>query len=165
MGKAVFCIANSESQAEKMVSDLKRGGFRDGDISVLFPDKTGCKDFAHEMHTKAPEGALSGAIVGGFAGAIFGWLLGRGDVFVPGLGVIAAAGPAIAALSATTVGAALGGVVGALFGLNIPEIVAKRYQGKIGVGNILISVHADTGSTARQAKQIFCKAGCNGASI
>src|SRR5580704_11332425 len=104
MGKAVFCIADNESQAEKMVSDLKRSGFRHTDISVLFPDKTGCKDFAHEMHTKAPEGAISGAIIGGIVGAVFGWLVGKGDLILPALGVVAAAGPLIAALSATTVG-------------------------------------------------------------
>ena len=148
-----------------MVSDLKRNGFRDGDISVLFPDKTGGKDFAHEMHTKAPEGAISGAIMGGMAGVIFGWLLGTGDVIVPALGVVAASGPLISALSAATVVAALGGFIGALIGLTIPEIVAKRYKGKIGVGNILISVHADTRSGARQAKQILCNAGCHTASI
>ena len=165
MGKAVFCIASSESQAEKMVSDLKRSGFRDGDISVLFPDKTGCKDFAHEMHTKAPEGAVIGVIAGGASVACVGWLLGSGTSNAPAIEALQIAGPLMAALAGAAVGAALGGIAGALAGLSIPEIVAKRYQGKISAGNILISVHAENKSSARQAKNIFCRAGCQDASI
>jgi hypothetical protein len=165
MGKAVFCIANSESQAEKMVSDLKRSGFRDNDISVLFPDKTGCKDFAHEIHTKAPEGALAGVIAAGVVVAGFGWFVGAGTLTAPALGMFAAAGPFMGALAGGAIGAAIGGMVGAVVGSGFSEIVAKRYQGKIAAGNILISVHADTTGVARQAKQIFFDAGCQGASI
>jgi hypothetical protein len=167
MAKAVFCIASSESQAEKMVSDLKRHSFRDSDISVLFPDKTGAKDFAHEMQTKAPEGALTGVIALGVVAGCLGWMLGSGALPAQSsaLGLFAAAGPLVAALSVGAVGAAVGGVVGSLVGLGFPEIVAKRYQGKIRAGNILISVHAETLSQARQAKRIFFDAGCHDASI
>jgi len=165
MGKAVFCIAGSETQAEKMVSDLKRNGFRDSDISVLFPDKTGAKDFAHEHHTKAPEGAVTGASALGIAGGCLGWLAGAGVLMIPGLEPFIAAGPLIAALSCAAVGAAVGGIAGAVVGKGIPEYVARRYEGKIRAGNILLSVHAETVALACKAMQIFSEAGCDDASI
>src|SRR5581483_1145000 len=156
MAKAVFCIANSESQAEKMVSALKRNGFRDADISALFPDKTGTKDFAHELHSKAPEGAVTGACVLGVVGACFGWLIGAGALLAPPiLQGFESAGPLIAALGLGAVGAVAGGIAGALIGRCMPEYVARRYVGKIGAGNILLSVHAETFAQARQAKRVF----------
>ena len=161
MAKAVFCIATSEVQAEAIVSDLKKAGFSDNDISVLFPDKTGTKDFAHEQHTKAPEGAVTGASTLGMVGGALGWLAGIGALAVPGVGVFIAAGPIMAALSGAAVGAAVGGIGGALIGMGIPEYEAKRYEGKIRQGNILISVHSDTPLHARQAKDIFQKAGAD----
>jgi hypothetical protein len=55
MSKSVFCLSDNERQAEKIVQDLiKVGGFSNNDISLLFPDKSGTKDFVHEQHTKAP---------------------------------------------------------------------------------------------------------------
>lgn len=165
MSKAVFCIANSESQAEKMVSDLKRSGFRDNDISVLFPDKTGTNDFAHELHSKAPEGAMMGTVTLGIIGGCVGWLVASGSLPIPDMGPFIAAGPFMAMLSCSALGAAVGGIIGALIGRGVPEFVAKRYQGKIRVGNILISVHAGSHENARKAKGVFFKAGCTDVSV
>jgi hypothetical protein len=159
MPKAVFCIANSEFQAESIVNELKLAGFSDSDISVLFPDKTGTKDFAHEHNTKAPEGATTGAGTGGVLGGALGWLAGIGVLAIPGAGPFIAAGPIMAALSGAAVGAAVGGIAGALIGMGIPEYEAKRYEGKIKAGNILISVHSENNEETRQAKQIFEQAG------
>jgi len=161
MAKAVFCIATSEFQAESIVNELKVAGFSDNDISVLFPDKTGTKDFAHEHHTKAPEGAAAGAGTGGVLGGALGWLAGIGLLSVPGVGPFIAAGPIMAALGGAAVGAAMGGIAGALIGMGIPEYEAKRYEGKIKEGNILISVHTENGSQARRAKEIFENAGAH----
>ena len=108
-------------------------------ISVLFPDQDGTRDFAHEHNTKAPEGAIAGAGAGGALGA----LLGIGALSIPGAGALLAAGPILAALSGAAAGAALGGVAGAVVGMGIPEIEAKRYEGKIAGGNILIAVHVE----------------------
>jgi len=152
---AVFCIAKSEPMAEEIVTRLKDDGFSPNDISVLFPDKTGTRDFAHEHHTKAPEGATTGAGVGGAVGGVLGWLAGIGSLAIPGLGPFIAAGPIMAALSGAAVGAATGGVVGALVGLGIPEYEAKRYEAKLKEGNILISVHSDNSDQAKRAKEIF----------
>ena len=159
MAKAVFCIATSEFQAESIVNDLRVAGFNDNDISVLFPDKTGTHDFAHEQHTKAPEGAATGAGAGGVLGGALGWLAGIGALAIPGVGPFIAAGPIMAALGGAAVGAALGGITGALIGMGIPEYEAKRYEGKITAGNILISVHTETHDQAVKAKEIFQKAG------
>jgi len=156
---SVICIANSETQAITIVDRLKAAGFSNNDISVLFPDKTGTKDFAHEQHTKAPEGATTGGITGGVLGGALGWLAGIGALAIPGVGPFIAAGPIMAALGGAAVGGTVGGIAGALIGLGIPEYEAKRYEGKIREGNILISVHSDDADETREAKEIFKQAG------
>src|SRR5688572_22498427 len=161
MGKAVFCIASTEYQAENIISELKVSGFSDEDVSVLFPDKTGTKDFAHEHHTKAPEGAAAGASTGGVVGGTLGWLAGIGALAIPGIGPFIVAGPIMAALGGAAVGATVGGITGALVGMGIPEYETKRYEGKIKAGNILISVHCEDSEEKRKAQDIFEDAGAN----
>jgi hypothetical protein len=158
MKKAVFCIAKTQTQAEAIVSQLKMEGFSNNDISVLFPDKSGTKDFAHEQHTKAPEGATTGGAVGAGIGAVLGWLAGIGSLAIPGVGPFIAAGPIMGALGGAAVGGATGGIVGALVGMGIPEYEAKRYEGKVRGGNILISVHTDNANERARVKDIFKKA-------
>jgi len=159
MSQSVFCIAKSESQAINIASQLKAAGFSQNDISVLFPDRTGTRDFAHEQNTKMPEGAVAGVSAGGAIGAGLGWLVGIGTLAIPGLGPFIAAGPIMAALSGAAAGAALGGVTGALIGMGIPEIEAKRYEGKLKKGNILLSVHCENGDEVDAAKDICTAAG------
>lgn len=159
MAKSVFGIARTEDQAIRIANDLRSGGFSQNDISVLFPDKQGTRDFAHEQHTKAPEGAVSGVVTGGIIGGALGWLVGIGSLAIPGLGPFIAAGPILAALSGVAAGGTAGGIVGALIGMGIPEYEAKRYEGKIREGNILISVHAETSDEVSRAKDIFRNAG------
>ena len=155
MKKAVFCIVSTEAQAIAIVEDLKASGFSNNDVSVLFPDKRGSRDFAHEQGTKAPEGATAGAGAGAVLGGALGWLAGIGTLAIPGVGPFIAAGPILAALSGAAVGAATGGVAGALVGYGIPEIEAKRYEGKVQGGNILLSVHAEDSKQVDRAKEIF----------
>lgn len=164
MEKAVFCIAKSEPQALRIVNDLKAAGFSNNDISVLFPDKSGTRDFAHEQETKAPEGAATGAGTGGVLGGALGWLVGIGTLAIPGLGPFVAAGPIMAALGGAAAGATLGGITGALIGMGIPEYEAKLYEGKIKEGNILISVHSENSTEKSRAKTIFENAGAEGIS-
>lgn len=161
MSKAVFCLSDSEVQAENIVTELKSAGFSNNDISVLFPDKAGTKDFAHEQHTKAPEGAATGAGTGGILGGGLGWLIGIGSLAIPGVGPFIAAGPIMAALAGAGIGAAVGGLTGALVGMGIPEYEAKRYEGKIKEGNILISVHSENSEERKRAKHIFERAGAH----
>jgi hypothetical protein len=155
--KSVFCIATSREQANRIVDQLKTANFSNNDISVLFPDKGTTRDFAHEKNTKAPEGA--GAGTGGVVGGALGWIAGIGALAIPGVGPFIAAGPIIAALSGAAVGAAVGGIAGGLIGLGIPEIEAKRYEGKVKAGNLLISVHTEDSKEITRAKDIFTKAG------
>ena len=150
-----MCIVQTRNQADVIVGQLQTGGFSNNDISVLFPDKATAKDFAHEHNTKAPEGAIAGAGAGGVLGGTVGLLAGLGALAIPGLGPFIAAGPLLAALSGAAAGATLGGVTGALVGMGIPEIEAKRYEGKIKGGNLLIAVHAETSDEVKRAEQIF----------
>src|SRR5919106_6408377 len=155
MAQAVFCLAQTETQAIEIVDQLKTAGFSASDISVLFPDKTGTRDFAHEQHTKAPEGTATGAGTGGVLGGVLGWLVGIGSLAIPGVGPFIAAGPIMAALGGAAVGATVGGLPGALVGLGIPEYEAKQYEGKLRQGNILISVHSENSTETDKAKKIF----------
>jgi hypothetical protein len=159
MKKAVFGIAKTENQAISIANQLQSAGFSANDISVLFPDKTGTRDFAHEQHTKAPEGAATGAGGGAVLGGALGWMVGIGALAIPGLGPFIAAGPIMAALAGAGAGAAAGGLTGALIGMGIPELEAKQYEGKVKSGNILMSVHAEDGREVTRAKEILKNGG------
>lgn len=157
--KSVFCITTSRHQADQIVDQLKNDNFSNNDISVLFPDKGTTRDFAHEKNTKAPEGAVAGAGTGGVIGGTLGWVAGIGALAIPGVGPFIAAGPIIAALSGAAIGAAAGGITGGLIGLGIPELEAKRYEGKVKAGNVLLSVHTENAEEITRAKDIFKQAG------
>jgi hypothetical protein len=156
---AVFGIYPSYTTVEMGVEGLKAGGFSNRDISVLLPQSTGNKDFAHEKGTKAPEGATAGAGTGVVLGGAMGWLLGVGALAIPGLGPFIAAGPIMAALAGAGVGGAIGGITGALIGMGIPEYEARRYEGRVKNGGILLSVHCDSSESIRRAKQILERTG------
>jgi hypothetical protein len=147
MKRSALCLVDTEAQADAIVGKLRSTGFSDNDISVLFPDKGSTRDFAHKKETKMPEGATVGASTGGVVGGTIGLLAGIGALAIPGLGPFIAAGPIMAALSGGAIGAVGGGLAGALVGLGIPEYEAKRYEGKVKEGGILI------GSEASKAAQ------------
>lgn len=159
MKNAVFGIANTSDQAESIVSGLQASGFSASDISVLFPDKEGTRDFAHEKNTKAPEGATTGGLTGMGVGGALGLLAGIGALAIPGVGPFIAAGPIMAALSGAAVGGATGGLIGGLIGLGIPELEAKQYEGKVRAGNILISIHTEESDERSRAKGVLEKFG------
>jgi len=159
MSKSVFCVIRNPAQASQIVDQLRHVGFTANDISVLMPDKTGTRDFAHEHNTKAPEGAAAGAGTGAALGAGVGWLAGIGALAIPGLGPLIAAGPIMAALTGAAIGGAALGIAGALIGMGIPEFEAKQYEGKIRGGNALISVHSEDSDEVARAKEIFKAAG------
>lgn len=134
---------------------LKTAGFSNNAISALLPDEHGTKDFAHEKNTKAPEGATTGAGTGALLGGTLGWLVGIGMLAIPGIGPFVAAGPIMAALAGAGIGGTIGGVSGALIGMGLPEYEAKRYEGKLHGGGILISVHAVDSSEVKLAQEIL----------
>ena len=162
MNKAVIGIVETRAQAESVVQSLQSiAQIGANDISVLLPDVQGTKDFAHEQHTKAPEGAATGAGAGGVLGGTLGLLAGIGALAIPGVGPLIAAGPVLAALSGAAAGAAVGGLTGALVGLGIPELEAKAYEGKIRGGNILIAVHTESREAKDAAEDVLKKAGAH----
>ena len=132
---AVFGIYPTVEQAEEGVDALVQAAFSNTDISVLVPERPdgsgqlGTRDFAHEKNTKAPEGTTTGAATGGAIGGTMGLLAG------------------------------IGALVGALVGMGIPEYEAKRYEGRVKDGGILLSVHCDTSDEITQAKAILEQTG------
>ena len=156
---AVFGIYPSVSQAERAVDALVQSRFSYADVSVLLPDNQRTRDFAHEKHTKAPEGTTAGAATGGTLGGTLGFLAGIGALAIPGLGPFIAAGPIMGALAGIGVGGAIGGLVGALVGMGIPEYEAKRYEGRVKEGGILLSVHCATSEQVATAKDILKRTG------
>src|SRR3954471_15573533 len=155
----VYGIYSNRAQAEAGVDALLAAGFRNEDISVLLQDNAGTKDFAHEKNTKAPEGTTTGVAAGGAVGGTLGLLAGIGALAIPGLGPFIAAGPIMGALAGAGTGGAVGGLVGALVGMGIPEYEAKRYEGRIKEGGILLSVHCDNSDWVKRAKDILKSTG------
>ena len=156
---AVFGIFRDRAQLEQAVAVLKSEGFRNSDISALFPGGDSTKEFAHEKNTKAPEGAATGAGTGAVLGGALGWLAGIGLLAIPGVGPFIAAGPIMAALAGAGVGGAVGGLTGALVGMGIPEYEAKRYEGIVKNGGILLSVHSDNPEWTRKGKDLLERCG------
>ncbi len=156
---SVFGIYMTYANVENGVDGLKAAGFSNRDISVLFPESAGTKDFAVAKATKAPEGATAGAGTGAVVGGAMGWLLGIGALAIPGLGPFIAAGPIMAALAGAGVGGTVGGIAGALVGMGIPEYEAKRYEGRVKDGGILLSVHSDSSDWTKRAKEVLQSTG------
>jgi hypothetical protein len=164
MKKAVVGIVETREQAETIVNRLLASGFGTKDISALFPDNHGTKAFGYEQHTKAPEGATAGASAGGVLGGTLGVLVGIGALAIPGLGPFIAAGPILAGLSGIAAGATVGGLAGALVGMGIPEFEAKRYEGKLKAGGVLVSIHTDDAGERKLALTVFKDCGVKEAS-
>ena len=156
---AAFGIYTTQAGLENAIERLQAANFRNTDISVLFPQNQGNKDFKHEKNTKAPEGAATGVGTGAVIGGALGWLAGIGALAIPGVGPFIAAGPIVAALAGMGVGGAVGGVAGSLIGMGIPEYEAKRYEGRINKGNYLLSVHCDDSDWTKRAKEIMEQTG------
>jgi hypothetical protein len=152
---SVFGIYSTVPEADHATDTLVRGGYPPSDISALLPDNLGSKEIGTEKATKAPEGAATGAGSGAVVGGALGLLAGIGALAVPGVGPLIAAGPIMAALAGVGVGGAVGGFTGALIGLGIPEYEAKRYEGRMQKGGILLSVHCDTSDEIKRAREIM----------
>jgi hypothetical protein len=152
---AVYAIYSSRQHAEEAVESMRSAGFRAEDISVMFPDNLGNKDFGHERHSKAPEGATLGATAVGVVGGALGWLVGAGMLAIPGIGPFIAAGPILSALAGLGAGTVVGGLGGAFVGLGIPEYEAKRYEGRIRSGGVLLSVHCPDEHWVNRAKEML----------
>src|SRR5258708_7705905 len=160
MGKAaaVFGIYMKRVQVDKAVETLRTDGFRTTDISALFPDNAGNKDYTYGSSS---ESAVAGLGAGAAIGGALGLLAGIGALAVPGFGPFITAGPIMGALAGAAAIGTLGGVAGTLVGLGMPEHEAKRYEGRIRNGGILLSVHCDDAEWTRKAKSILKTTGAH----
>src|ERR1700720_3669171 len=156
---AVFGIYKNSMAAERAVDRILAAGFSNNDISVLLPDSQSSKEFAHEKNTKMPEGTATGATAGGAIGGTLGLLAGIGSLAIPGVGPFIAAGPIMGALAGLGVGGTVGGLIGALVGMGMPEYEAKRYEGRVKEGGVLLSVHCDTSDEISRAKDLLKETG------
>lgn len=163
--RALFGIYSIQSDAENAVSQLKLAGFRNTDISMLFPENEGTKDLALNKASKAAEGGTAGAIFGLIIGGALGWLAGAGLIALPDLGILLATGPVMSLLSGIGVGGVAGGLIGALIGLASPRYEAKRYEGRVRRGGILLSVHCDDSEWAKTGRVILQQTGAEDMSI
>jgi len=158
---AVFGLYPSVAGAERAVDSIVKAGFSHADVSVLMADQQSTRDFAHEKRTKAPEGTTAGVAAGGTIGGTLGLLAGIGALAIPGVGPFIAAGPIMGALAGLGVGGAVGGIVGALVGLGLPEYEAKRFEGRLKDGGVLLSVHCDTSDEITRAKELLERTGAS----
>jgi hypothetical protein len=156
---AVFGIYPTYVAFESGLKALRTADFRNTDISVVFSENQGSKDFAHEIGTKAPEGTTAGAGTGAVACGVLRWLVGIGTLVIPGIGPSIAAGPIMAALAGVGVGGTLDGIAGALVGMEIPEYEAKRYERRVKDGGILLSIHSDDSAWTKRAKAVLERTG------
>ncbi len=155
----VYGVFHDRDKVRETVEALKRDGFNQTDISVVFPDRQETRNFAVEHNTKAPEGATAGGVTGAVAGGVLGWLAGVGAIAIPSIGPLLAAGPIVAALAGIGAGSVTGGLVGALVGLGVPELEAKRYEAEIKAGRILVAVHCADHRFSHNARTALERAG------
>jgi len=150
---SVYGIFRNRIHAEEGIDRIRAAGFRAADISLLLPDNISNKDLKVEGNSKAPEGAATGGAVGAVTGGVLGWLVGIGTLAIPGVGPFIAAGPIMAALAGLGAGATVGGLGGALVGAGMPEYEAKRYEGRVNAGGVLVSIHCDNSEWTKRAKE------------
>ena len=157
--KAAFGIYRTQSGLENTVRMLRDERFSNSHVAVLLPESVSSRELGTQKASKAPEGATAGAGSGAVLGGILGWLVGIGSLAIPGVGPFIAAGPIVAALAGAGVGGTVGGLAGALVGMGIPEYEAKRYEGRLTEGGILLSVHCDTSEEIDRAKGVLERTG------
>lgn len=84
-------------------------------------------------------------------------MAGIGVLAIPCLGQFIASSPIMTRIAGAD--GALSGIAGALISMGIPEYEAKRYEGRVKEGGILLSVHADNSGHATRAVEILEQTG------
>lgn len=161
---ALYGIYATGEQADSAAEHLVARGFANLRISILLPDYEIRRTFAHEKHTKAPEGAVAGGILGALIGGAFALVVGLGALIIVGLEPLYAAGPVIACLTGVGAGGFVGGVIGAITGATYPEYEARQNDGVKRDGPLL-SVYCETSNEAATAKQALRETGAKSISI
>ncbi len=157
--RSVFGIYPAYPNVERGVKVLRTAGFRDSDISVLYPENTDSKDLAQEKSNKVQDGATAGGGTGALVGGALGSLVGLVGLAIPGVGPFMAAGPILGALAGAGFGGVLGEIAGALLGMGMPEGEARLYEQRVKSGGILISVYSDSPEWTQRAQEILQQTG------
>jgi hypothetical protein len=156
---AIFGIYPHRASFEYALNALKIAGFRETDISVLLQEKTGTNKLATKKGTKAPKGVATRAGSGAGIEGAQGWWTGTGALAVRGLGPLLIAGPFAGTLAGKGIGGTLGGLADTLLGLGIHRYEAKRYQGRIENGGVLLSLHCDSPNCVEKANRMLSATG------
>jgi hypothetical protein len=141
MSKTITAVFQTRSESETALRKLDQAGFTKDQVTMLISEETRGKHFGITESSKAEEGAVAGATVGGLAGALYLALASAGTIFIPGLNLLVA-GALLGGLAGLGAGAVTGGLIGALVGAGIPEHEAKLYEDSVRKGAILIAVKA-----------------------
>jgi len=156
---AAFGIYPNRVALEEGLVAPRDANFRHEDISILYPNNEGTKDFGHEKATKSSRRGFGRRRYRRgdrqrfrLAGRNRRYCCSRYRSFYR-------RGPILAALAGVGAGGVLGGIAGSLIGVGIPEYEAKRYEGRIKKGGILISVHCDDSNWTHKAKSILQETG------
>jgi len=163
----VFGMYSTPNEVECALHGFRDAGFCASDISVLLPEKTTTSsdqsdsdqsdedEIVGANSTKAPQAAMVGFGSGAALGGALGWLVGVGALAIPGIGPVIAAGPLISCLAGIGIGCALGGFAGSLVGLGVSEHDARRYEGRMLQGGILVAIHCRDAEAMQRAREIM----------
>lgn len=141
MSKTITAVFNTRIEAEAALRKLDQAGFTKDQVTMLISEETRGKHFGIKEGSKAEEGAVAGATIGGLAGALYMALASVGTIFIPGMNLLVA-GALLGGLAGLGAGAVTGGLIGSLVGAGIPEHEAKLYEDAVRKGAILIAVKA-----------------------
>lgn len=161
---ALYGIYPTTELAESAADHLVSKGLPNSAISILLPDYEVTRTFAHEKHTKAPEGTVTGGVIGACIGGSFALVVGLGALMIAGLGPLYAAGPVIACLTGVGSGGFVGGVIGAIAGATHPEYEAKQHDG-VKRGGPLLSVYCETTQEISLAREGLRETGARSVSM
>ena len=159
----VTAVFDTESQAEKAVSDLRREGVDDKQLSIVSRQGRGmaatgegttaeAAEETKDTGERAGKGALAGAGVGAIFGLAASLIPGVGPFITAGwlANLLGAVGGGIA--SGAIVGGTAGAVAGALAKAGYEEDEARFYGDAVERGNVLVAV--DTANSDVSADRV-----------
>lgn len=137
---AVYGIFYESALAKSSVEQLLAAHFAEDDVILLDPQILGSKDISHDRESTA--GGSTAVVTSNVAiGGALGLAVGVGALSIPGIGPFLAAGPLLGALAGMGAGGAVGGAIDAVDATSLPDLGARRYEGHIAEGGILVTVH------------------------
>jgi uncharacterized membrane protein len=152
---AVFGIFPDRMSIETVVTSLKREGFRNSDVSVVFRENRGTYEQSRPLSSIASAAAKATSTTVGACHGALRWLAGLSPIAVPGRGTFVAAGPVRAALEGNAFGGIHGALAGSLVDMGVPEFQARRYEGWLENRWFLLSVQLSDSQLMTKARRIL----------